>query len=264
MDNTEDKALNQNAGEDTSVSTTPVEETKTTEEVPQKTVDQQPTGEPKQEESPKKGAQARIRELNAKAKGFEEVNKSLDEENKGLKERIAELTASVGDQVPQVPQFNPQQPIINPGEEIDGTELNRRLAEREQRILQQAAGISHLQTRQSEAVTRINNEVGQAIKDHPELDPNSDSFDKELSDSITEATMAYVRQNPYTASPKQFVDRMMKPYKRAVIREVAQETETITKQVSQTALRPSPNIKSEKKFEDLSLQEMENKLGVVY
>ena len=56
---------------------------------------------------------------------------------------------------------------------------------------------------------------------------------------------------------------MMKPYKRAVTKQVGQVTENIAKQVSETATRPTGVASSEKKFEELSLEEMEEKLGTV-
>ena len=55
----------------------------------------------------------------------------------------------------------------------------------------------------------------------------------------------------------------MKPYNRAVAKEVGKVTENIAKQVSETALRPTQIATSEKKFEELSIKEMEKQLGVV-
>ena len=99
---------------------------------------------------------------------------------------------------------------------------------------------------------------------YPELDPESDSFDKELSESVTEATLAYVKSEPYTASPKKFVDKMMKPYRRAVTKEVGKASENIARQVSQAAQRPtSVSTGGKKSDNELSIKELEDKYGIV-
>lgn len=257
--------VKQFAGEEASDSTPSVEETKATEKVETTPVKTEATAEvetegtqTETEEGSKKGANARIRELNAKAKSAEERAKSLED-------KLAELTAPVGVMGQQVPQFNPQEPVINPGEEIDVSELNRRLALREQRLLAQADARADLRNKQTEAISRINLEANQAIKTYPELDPDSDSFDKELSDSVTEATIAYVQSNPYSASPKKFVDKLMRPYKRAVTKEVGKASENIAKQVSQAALRPTAvTTRGEKDDSELTITELEKKYGIVY
>lgn len=264
MNDDQDTALPINAGDEASAATTPVEEPKAPEEAETPSEKTKPTGEveteetqPETGESAKKGAQARIRELNAKAKASEK-------KAKGLEARIAELTTPVGVTAPQAP-YDPQEPVIKPGEEIDGNELNRRLAEREQRILSQAEARADLKSRQSEAINRIRTETSQVVALYPELDPDSDSFDKELSDSVTEATDAYIKSNPYSASPKTFVEKMMRPYKRAVTRQVGQESENIARQVSQTAQRPTAISTSGKKPDsEKTIAELEAELGIHY
>lgn len=205
-------------------------------------------------EQPKKGSEARIRELNAKAKAAEQRAQSLEE-------KLAEITKPVGFQEQQVPQFNPQEPIVAPGEEIDAVELERRLQAREQRILAQADARSELRQKQSEAINRINSEASEVIHKYPQLNPESEQFDPELSDVITEAVEAYVKASPYTASVKQFTARLMKPYQGAVSREVGKATENIAKQVSQAAHRPTSIRKEEKTASEKSIAELEAELG---
>lgn len=257
--NDDELALNEPVGEEASDSTPPVEEQKAPEEetVPEATAEESET---ETGENSKKGATARIRELNARAKSAEEKTRSLEKQ-------IAELTNPGGfqGQSASVPHFDPQEPIVRDGEEIDVNELNRRISEREQRLLQQADARAELRSRQNEAVTRINSEAHQAINEYPELDSDSESFDPELSETITEATIAYIKSNPYTASPKKFVDKLMRPYKRAVTKEVGKASENIARQVSQAALRPTGVSTSGKKDDkDLSVEELEQKYGVVY
>ena len=226
-------------------------ETESAEEV---TEEKEETGD----SSKKKGYSQRVRQLNSRAKEAEAKAQSLEE-------KLAELTAPVESQIGQTQSQSPQnEPIVKPGEEIDATELDRRIKAREQNIIQQADARSQLRTKQSEAVTRINNEANEVLKIHPELDPESESFDQELSESVTEATEAYVRNNPYSASVKNFVAKQMKPYQRAVAKEVGKVTENVAKQASETALRPTSVKSGGKKFEEKTLEEMEKELGIVY
>jgi hypothetical protein len=55
----------------------------------------------------------------------------------------------------------------------------------------------------------------------------------------------------------------MKLYKRGVSKEEAQVEATVAKQASQTAIKPSQNKPVEKTFNELSIEEMEARLGKV-
>lgn len=259
MNNTDDMALNQDAGEDTSVSTTPVEETKMPAEDLTPVSDAIPTGavevkgeESKEEVPAKKGAEARIRELNARAKEAEEKAETATEKAQSLAEQLESFTKG---NIPQVPQA-PYQSQVAPGAEISPEEYQAD-------VTRTADALVQLRFNQYKIIENINSEAGRAIKEHPELDPDSEQFDKELNDSVTEATLAYVRSNP-TGSVRKFVDKLMKPYKRSLTKEVAKEAEAITKQVSQTALRPTPSTKGEKSLKDKTIKELEDELGFVY
>lgn len=137
------------------------------------------------------------------------------------------------------------------------------MAAREQRIISQADARAELKVRQSEAISRINSEANQALKIYPQLDPETEDFNQELSDAVTEATEAYIKQNPYSASPLSFIGKMMKPYQGAVTKEVGKATENIAKQVSQAALRPTSVRKVEKTAGEKSIAELESELGIV-
>jgi hypothetical protein len=212
-------------------------------------------------EGSRKGAESRIRELNARAKQAEIKAKSLEDQ-------VKELTqgAQQGPQVGQPSQFDRQPPpqVLRPGEEIDYNEYERRQAERDQWLLGQMNSISELKTKQSEAITRINNESQEVMKLYPELDPDSDSFDRELSESVSEATLSHIKSNPYSASPKEFVTKLMKPYKRSLTKQVGKASENIAKQMSQAAQRPTAVSKHEKDHQDKSIRELEEELGIVY
>lgn len=250
----ENQALNEEGEENIPDATPALEET--TEDTSEEASEQVET-----DGQPKKGSQVRIREL------ARQKNEAL-EENQSLKEKIAKLTGSVEPQRFTTPQFNEPQfdeePIIKPGEEIDVLELDRRVKQREQKILQQADARAELREKQNQALNRINSETLQVIAQFPQLDPESESFDKDLSDTVTEAVEAHVRANPYSASVNKFVNKLMKPYMKAVAKEVGKETENIAKQVSQTALRPSSIRKPEKAASEKSIAELEQELGIVH
>jgi len=229
------EALNPSAEIETAETTPPVED-QTTEEV----------STPKVE--PKKGAQSRIRELSGKVHS--------------LQDKIAELTNPVGSSGQYSPQYTQQEnkPLVGPGEEIDGVELERRMQDREQRILQQANQMVDFKTRQAATIDRINRETVEVVGKFKELDSDSDQFDSELSDTIYEAVEAKVKSDP-TASVKSFVTKQMNLYKRGASKEEAVERATISKQSAQSAIRPSLNKTVDTKFEDLSVEEMRNRLG---
>ena len=116
---------------------------------------------------------------------------------------------------------------------------------------------------QQENIHRVQNEASEAIKSHPELDPDSDSFDSELSEAISKATLSHIQANP-TAPVKEFVNSLMKPYKRAVEKEASGRADVISKQASQQATRPTQVREQERPFSELSIEEMEKRLEKVY
>ena len=236
----QEQALNPEAETETAQTESPAEEQ--TAEVETDATEETP-------ELPKKGAQSRIRELNSQVHS--------------LTDKIAELTRPVGQQ-DQYPQWQPQtqKPLVGDDESIDGRELERRMVEREQQIIQRADAMADLRTRQALTIDRINRETEETVLKHKELDPNSESFDKELSDAIYEAVEAKVKADP-NASVKSFVDRQMKLYKRGVSKEDEQIAATVAKQASQGAIKPSQSKPVEKTFNELSIEEMESRLGKV-
>lgn len=212
--------------------------------------------ETESEESKKSRASQRIRELNARAKEAEAKAQSLAE-------KLQALTGQAPEAGTQPVQPTVDEPIIKPGEEIDGIELDKRLRAREANVLQRADALVTLRNKQNDAINRINSEALQAVTAYPELDPDSENFNRELSETVTEAVEAYVKADPYNASVKKFVAKLMKPYKSAVAKEVGQATENIAKQVSETALRPTSIRKPEKAAKDKTIAELEAELGVV-
>lgn len=241
------------------------EETQASESESEETVEQPTKEESEASEPPKKkGAESRIRELNAKAKQAEADAQKERAEKESLARKIQELTDSVESQgQPQPSGYDPNKPLIAPGEEVTQEELQRRVAERDKWLLQQANNMTRFEIAKKETLDRVNRESNEAIKAYPQLDPDSDSFDDELSESVSQATLSFVRTNP-TGSVKKFVDGLMKPYMRSLDKSVASQQGEIVKQASQTAMRPNNIPSTEKKVEDMDLKELEKKLGIVY
>lgn len=243
MSDQDEMALNQNLGEETQLDATPAIEEQTPEEVTPVEEQSEPTGEESPETKatetegePKKGSQARIREL--------------VKERNDLRARVQDLTQPSQ----KAPQFD--LPPLEPGAEVSPEQYRAH-------VMQQADALVSLRLKQSEAINRINSETQEVLQTYPQLDPESEDFNKDLSDSITEAALAYVKANPYSASVKQFVTKLMKPYQGAVTKEVGQVRATLAKQVTQTALRPTSVSKPEKTVDEMSIAELEAKLGVV-
>lgn len=195
----------------------------------------------------KKGANSRIRELNEEAK-------AAKAEAESLKRKIAELTTPSQYQ-PNWEQLN--QPIKqDENGQVDAGEF-------EKNILAKAAAIAELKLAQQQHISRVNSEAEKVIEEYSVLNPDSDNYDPELSESVSEAALSYVQANP-TKSLKKFVDGLMKPYTRSISKQVGGMQEQLTKQVAETALRPSSAPKSEKNIAEMSMKEMEEKLGIVY
>lgn len=196
-----------------------------------------------------KGANQRIRELVSEKKQAEQRAKSLAD-------RLAEVTNPVGFQGAKAPY----QPQYEPGAEISPEQYQADVDSRANAIIDAKM---ELKIKQNDAVNRINNESLAVVRKYSQLDPDHADFNKELSEAVTEAVEARVLSNPYTASPQQIAEKMMKPYLGAVAKEVGKVTENITKQVSETALRPTSVRKTEKSANEKSIAELEAELGIV-
>lgn len=254
MDDQQNMALNE-SGEETAP-TTPVEEQTTDQgQVTTYMVHDDPEQENGGSEKPqRKGISSRFSEVINRTKAVEETTKTLSEQIAELKNQVR---LPVG-----LPPYNPLEPLVKPGEEVDYEEINRRQALRDQELLRRSAEINNYQTQQALALERIGREAEDAVERYSVLNRYSDDFDPELSETVSEAALAYARANP-GKSLKAFVDKQMRVHNRAVTKEVTAEKANIAQQTAQTAIRPSTTKPVEKKFEDMSLAEMEAQLGFV-
>jgi len=188
------------------------------------------------------------------------IHKLVDERDQeraradSLSQQVDDLLARLNESTPAV---TPPSPFtVEPGSEVTPEQYK-------EDVVRTAQSIAQLEVQKQRIVDTIQKESHELMQTYPVLNPDSDAYDKELSDMITEAVKAQIQVNP-TASVKKLGEKLMKPYTRAVEKKVAETAETITKQVSESALRPTQVKPGEKPFEDLSIPEMEEKLGKVY
>lgn len=199
------------------------------------------------EGSSRKTAAARLRELLPERKRLIAEKKEAVARAESLADQVKKFTA---------PQPQPYTPPVNEIADDEGQISYEEMMRRNDALIQ-------IRLAQQENLHRVNNESLEAIKAHPELDPDSDSFDSDLSESISKATLAYIQGNP-TAPVKEFVNSLMKPYSRAVEKRAQGQADVLTKQASQQAMRPTQVQEQEKPFSELSIEEMEAKLDKVW
>jgi hypothetical protein len=266
MSEQDNQALNNQAEEDVSLPTTPVDEPKATEEVEE-------IVEPEVSESPEETTETEKKEtnkgLNNRVRQLNEAKKLAETKAAGLEEKLSKLTEQDSSSGP-TPVMGTEdytqsleEPVVTDGETLSVSELNQRIKAREQRLLRQASANAELNSRQTEVRNRVKTEASEAARRHPELDPESEHFNSDLSDTVTEAVWAMVRAEPYTASVNKLVDKLMKPYKGAVTKAVGEQSEELAKQASQGATRPTTVRKSDKPMEEKTIAELERDLGIV-
>jgi len=201
-------------------------------------VDQPTEEEANQEEGEKKetGASKRIQ-------GLVRDKKQLQEKVEDLSTKLETFTQGLNNYEPNTPNYG---------------EGERDLT------LDDLRALTRMEIEKEKAINRINNEAKEAIFKYPQLDPKSDSFDPDLNDSVTTAVYHAVRGNP-TTSVTSLVDKLMKPFTKSVESAVASEKKELAKQAAESAMRPSSHVdKTEKSVEDMSIEEIKEKYGVVY
>lgn len=253
------ETLNENVEEENDITESSTVEAQATGDIDETNLESADKGEGESKETvegSKKGYSHRVRELNTRAKEAEAKAESLAS-------KLKELTSIPESRGYDFNRPEDNDPIVRPDEEIDAVELDKRLRDRESRILAKADALSTLRGKQQDAISRINREAESVMRKYPELDTESEGFNKELSEAISEATEAYVMKNPYDASVTKFVDKMMRPYKGAVSKEVGNMTGSMAKQVSEAATRPTSVRKEEKPAREKSIAELEAELGMV-
>jgi hypothetical protein len=238
------EALNQ-GGEETAPIATPAVEEQTGVEPTESQAE--PTGEAEAqvEETSKKGANARIRELSAEKKQIATERDTLAQKV----EQLEAISRGLDDN-----QFNA--PTIQPGQEITPEQY-------EATVQQKARAAAFLEIKRHETINNLKQGLKEGILENPELQPGSDVFDPELSDSISEDEENFIKVNPL-GDVKKFISKKMKPFRKAQELSAGEASREVAKQSSERATRPTAHQGGEKPFESLSLEEMEQQLGKVY
>ena len=262
----QESAVNTVAVEDNSVTPSASEETTTsTEEVSSADTGQShenATEEPKQEQTPEverqqvRPAQRRIQ--------------SLVEENKSLKHQLGKY-----DSTPFMPPAQPKLSDMFAGQETVMPEDLDRAAE--QMTAQAANGLVDLKVQaleqklvQQQAVSSLEKDSALLPKEYPELDEKSDRYNPRLEETIAETWKKLaVRENPYNPQVKEINPNVS-------LADVAKDLVDLTRSAAEqgkasanqglaaladnAAMTPGTDSAPEKKFSDLSVDEMEAQL----
>lgn len=200
----------------------------------------------------KKSAQGRIQQLNSKLK--EEQRK-----RSALEERVNSIV--------QENEENPFSPVNMPlndprsGRLAQPNQNGEITYEDYQRDVQQSAKATVKAVLDQQ---KLKQEALEVVKEYPQLDPNSNQFDEDLSDAVTEAVEAKHRFSR-DLSIKSTVDKLMKPYRKAAEQAVDSERINVVKDMASSGIRPSSNpTPVSKEPDNETLEQMEARLGKVY
>jgi hypothetical protein len=265
MNNQKDEALKAGV-EENNITESPAEEENLSDTTEETTEEATADTEVETEVEDKRSANTRIRELDAEKNAEREARLLAEEKAKSLEDTIAELRGVTPQNVPQynVPEMTEVESLVKPGEEyLDPMELERRILAREKSRDQKIMQTIQLNNVIEKNSNRLVDELNDTEKKYPQLVKGTDDFDPEISNAVSASADAFIKANPM-GSVKKHIDDIMKPYLRAIDKRVGEQKEAITKQVSETALRPTHITQGEKKFEDMTKEEMEKALGGVH
>lgn len=247
MDDTQVQAENTEVAEDSNFDTSPVDETNTS-------VEQETDGESGQEQVEAPDTEATNSEAERKPTRAERRIRDLVEENKRLKEQSNQPLYA--DPSLQLPQYEP-------GEEIQPERL-------QQDVVQTASAIANLQTQaqiqQFEARSNLDRDVEVITTKYPELNEDSPEYNPVLEEKIEAAFKARAFKNGQLDPTVRLADvakDFIDVYQSAATKSSADIKNAVAKQADESAVRPTGSNKAERDFKDLSIKEMEERLGMV-
>lgn len=257
MDENTSSAENIEVAEDSNVDTSPVAETNTSvDQETDSTSDEQQVDAAEAEDTNSEAerkptrAEQRIRELNSKVRQLEQQNQQFQ-----------------GYQ--QAPQFQTDE-----NGEITIDSLNQTTAQ----LAQQIAGQTVQQAiAQERAQNNLDRDIEVISSTYPELDEKSDLYTPELEEAITkeyqEKAFKVVGIDPQTGQAKYQLDpsvrladvakRYLDGARALANKSSAEMKNAVARTADETAVRPTGSPSTDKNFSDLSIEEMEAKLGVV-
>lgn len=206
----------------------------------------------------------------AKEEKPEQKPAEAKKESPRLQKRVRDLSQKLREaRTPQTPQFDPNNP---PTAEIPAGDYTPE--QLSQMVNQKADVLSELKTQsqiqalrsemeQERLLNNLARSVGSLEQAYPELNPDSDDFNPELTDAVGETIDEVFRANPYV-DVETVASKMISASRAAGTSKAKQVGEKVAEQASNAAVRSTTSSKVEdKKFEDLSVEEMEEKLGKV-
>lgn len=254
----ENTVMAENTADDTSVSTSPVDETNTTTDV-----------ETEVQEAPTESQDVETdTEVDRKPTRAERRIRQLSEQNKQLRMQPNQFNPSFA----QPPQFE-----VQPGQELSVEDYQKHVAQAGQAAASQVAEQLRNEFNTKEALRNFDSDLDLIETKYSELKEGTDDYIPELEVEIEKEFKQKAYRltgfDPITNQPMYAIDPSVRladiaAEKVALARAIATKSSAATRnavatQADETALKPSGAAVSEKPFSDLSIAEMEQRLGMV-
>lgn len=170
-----------------------------------------------------------------------------------LANKVRDLQSGAGvsqdpPQAPTLPEFNYQ-----PGQEIGVKDLQRDLTSA-------ARGIVQLELERERNIGRIANETIEVEYKYPELNPDLPQFNKKLTENISRIVEREIQRNP-SASVSGIVSEIMAIRDEGRRQGTEAGVASTVQKMGKQAVTPSGGRPAKKNFADLSIPEMEKRLG---
>lgn len=202
----------------------------------------------------------------------------LANENRLLKQQLDEqkragmqsLAKEVG--LPKPPWKNDQsKPIVpklevQPGTEITQEQYQQHVSEAAKKIAAAEIEAYKLQAQEEiekqQKIVQLDESMNYIKQRYPELDPEHPNYSQEADEMIGQIVASMGQVDP--AGIKQRVDQIMALRGQSVQVGQAQATQTLAKQMAESAVIPNSSIREQSaSLDDISLDKLEQKLGVV-
>jgi hypothetical protein len=247
VDETTVPAENIDSAEESIVSASPVDEPTTS------------SSETEATTSSAEESSVETQELERKPTRAERRIRDLSTEVRQLREQSNQPFTGLGQ-----PPVNVQAP--NPGQEFDSYEQYEEKYKSD--VVQAANAIAGLQvqqqTQQLEARLNLDRDVDVLPKEFPELDENSPEFNPVLVDKIESRFKREALRNGQL-DPSVRLSDIAKDFVDVARAAATQSTASVNKAVAtlkdETSIRPGGQVKAEKSTKDMSVKELEDRLG---
>lgn len=258
-DEQEIEAQTSTGGEETAVTETPAVEEQTPTEPQEESeetsasteqTEEESTGEEEQPVTNKRSAEGRIKQLVGERDSLKKQLESYTENSRYV---------SAND-------FSQEQQDmldVNPGEELTVEEYKKRLQQAEERGASRAQSLVQLEMARQRRLDQIDRDIHKVEDDFPQLNPDSDDYDPDLSKAVTKALKQMVNNDINTDVYKE-VEGFMKPYQRARKSISAEEKKEAAKQIAESASRPSsPSVPKSGQEGKKTWKDIEKEVGIV-